>query len=66
MDSQAKRIRARESDSVTQAFLLLYESPYKRFLRGVGTVHLRCGFAFGLDSQAKRIRANSTPIAHAH
>ena len=37
----ASRADARESDSDSQAFLILCELPYHRcFLRGVGTVHL--------------------------
>jgi len=62
----ASQAVSRESDSDSQAFLIFCESPYhRRFLQGVGTVHLSCGFAVRMDSQAKRIRASPTPI-HLH
>ena len=38
---------------------------HRRFLRE-GTVHLCCEFAFRMDSQANRIRANPTAIGTWH
>ena len=62
----ASEADTRVSDSDSQAFLIMYESPYRRrFLSTYGhssTVPLWCGFAIRMESQAKRIRANPTPI----